>query len=138
MASLEMIDRTKRIDINPYQQHLDKAIFSPVDGLQSITIEGDDVEHFLDWASCDTWRQVIESDLQPLANDLEGKPLLDAFIPLVTFRYQFCVEGRQIQDDATQKLMDRLYTATREWRDAGCDLVDIAGYQIVKGEYLWV
>jgi hypothetical protein len=36
-----------------------------------------------------------------------------------------------MQDEATQALMERLRSETRDWRAAGCDLVDISGRLVV-------
>lgn len=130
MATLEEINRHMEIDIYPYQQDLDKPITFPVENVSPIIIKGDDVGLFLDWASCVPWRRMFEENLQGIAKDSQNRPLLTTWIPLVIFRYQFCGGGRQLQNEVTQKLMDRLYIATREWRDAGTDWVDVSGYFI--------
>jgi len=53
---------------------------------------------------------------------------LATWIPLVTFRERFCSGGRQMQDEGTQALMNRLRTEIWDWSDAGVDTVDVSGY----------
>jgi hypothetical protein len=127
MAQLEQIDQTLPLNITPFQRDLDAPIMRHVDSLERIVLEGDDVAHFLVWAQHPSWRSQFEGDLQSVTNDTQGRKLLTTWLPLVTFREQFCCGGRLMQDPAMEALMDRLRVTTRDWRAAGVDTVDISG-----------
>lgn len=127
VTTLGNIDVSLPIDLYPYQHDLDKTLTSPVETLKPIILCGEDVALFLSWAKQDPWREQFERDLQAIANDAQGRKLLTTWIPLVTFRESFCSGGRQMQNTATQALMERLRLDTREWRAAGVDMVDVSG-----------
>jgi hypothetical protein len=128
MSTLEQIDRNKVLQFEPYQHD---GNYIPVENLDTIIIEGDNVGLFLDWVSGETWRPVLEQELYSMFEDDQG-PLLTTWLPLVTFRNSLCGGGRNMQNTATQKLMDYIVESTRGWRDAGCDEVYISGYLIIK------
>ncbi|HDR9068180.1 TPA: hypothetical protein QDA90_003488 [Burkholderia vietnamiensis] len=128
MSTLDAIDTDKPLTLTGYQHDLDAALTAPVGSLSQISLVGEDAERLLAWAAQPSWRSEFETDLQCIAQDSAGQPLLTTWIPLVTFREDFCAGGRHIQDGATQALMDRLRIEMRGWRDAGADTVDISGY----------
>ena len=126
-VSLKQIDVRLPLDICPTQYDLDVPVTMSVDSVEPIILMGKDVALFLAWAQQEIWRAQLEMELQSVTNDSKGRKLYTTWIPLVTFRESFCVNGRQIQDPATQALMDRLRLASREWRDAGVDTVEVSG-----------
>lgn len=126
MRALEQIDLTLPFEITPMVQDLDAPMIGPVDGLDVIKLSGADTELFISWVKAH-WRAELERDLQSISNDREGRALLSTWMPLVTFRTNLCGGGRQLQDDVMQELMERLRSQTRNWRLAGCDLVDLSG-----------
>lgn len=131
MRTLEDLDLSRPLYLSPYQYDLDASIIVvPVDSLEPIILEGDDVEAFLHWAKIDYWRPRFEEDLQSVAQDSEGHKLLTTWIPLVTFREVFCSGGRHLQEEKTQILMDRLREQTKGWRALEVDTVDVSGYVI--------
>ena len=126
-VTIESIDPAKPITISAFRQDLDHPILHPVDSIEDITIEGNDVKLFLLWLAS-SWRPTIEKDLQSLTDDPHGCPLLTNVVPLVTFRQGICGGGRSLQDLATRNLMERLQAAVRNWRSHEVDIVDITGY----------
>ena len=126
-VSLNQIDVRLPLDICPTQYDLDVPVTMSVATVEPIILMGKDVALFLEWAQQETWRAQLELELQSVTNDSKGRKLYTTWIPLVTFRENFCANGRQIQDPATQALMDRLRLASREWRDAGVDTVELSG-----------
>lgn len=128
MSTLEDIDSARPLMLRAYRHDLDLAAVAPVEPLPAIELLGAEVPTFLHWAAIPGWRWHFEKDLQCLSEDLKGFALLSTQLPLVTIREEFCFGGRQLQDAATQALMDRLRTQMRGWRDAGADIVDICGY----------
>lgn len=127
MARLEDIDQSLPVDLYPYQRDLDAPIMRIVESVEPIILEGDDVVSFMAWATHTSWRTKFEEDMQSVANDAEGRKLLTTWLPLVTFREEFCCGGRHMQDQSMETLMERLRAATRSWREAGVDTVDISG-----------
>lgn len=129
MATLSHIDWSKPLTIDPMQRDLDAPIMRGVSGVETLTLEHEDVARFLDWASSSSWCHWFESDLQGLA-ERNGHALLTTCIPLVIFRYEFCSGGRLMQDAGTRVLMERLIAATREWRAVGVDTVAVSGFHL--------
>lgn len=127
MATLEQIDLSHPLELYPYQHDLDVAFTRPVETEKPIILKGADVELFLSWAKQDGWRHHFEEDLQSVAQDQEGKPLLTTWMPLVTFREHFCLGGRNLQDSDTRILMERIREQTKNWRASQVDTVDISG-----------
>lgn len=134
MATLKQIDVSLSLMLCPCQHDLDGPITRFVESVEPIILDGEDVTLFLAWAQQDGWRGQFEADLQSIANDSLGRKLLTTWMPLVTFRESFCAGGRQMQDPSTQALMERLRAATREWRTAGVDTVDVSGRAIQEKE----
>lgn len=131
MRTLEDLDLSRPLYLSPYQHDLDASIIVvPVDSLEPIILEGDDIEAFLQWAKIDYWRPRFEEDLQSVSQDSEGRQLLTTWIPLVTFREVFCSGGRDLQGEKTKILMDRLREQTKGWRALEVDTVDVSGYVI--------
>ena len=126
--SLDDIDETLPISLFPVQHDLDHPMTDGVVGAETVNLIGDEVRLFLTWAKSPTWRASLEEDMQGIAQTDDGHPLLTTWMPLVTFRETFCGGGRMLQDEATQKMMERLRAASREWRAAGVDTVDISGH----------
>lgn len=131
MRMLDHIDVELPLEIVPMTQDLDVPMIGKTDGLSAIVLQGQDVTTFLNWAKSTGWRGELERDLQSLSMDSQNRKMLSTWMPLVTFRTNFCGGGRQMQDEATQALMERLRFETREWRAAGCDLVDLSGRLVV-------
>jgi len=131
-VGIEDIDPSKAITLTAHQHELDRPISGPVSGLEAIVIQGEDVVRFLAWAKRDTWREMLEDDFQCVACDRDNIDLWSAYIPLVTFREEFCTGGRSLQDELTQALMERLRAAMRSWREAGADTVNVDVYPILK------
>lgn len=127
MATLNDIDRTLPMGFAPRQHDLEVPVMRLVDGIDPIVLAGEDIQLFLDWAGQSAYRESMESDLQCLAMDSQKRDLLTTWLPLVTFRESLCNGGRHLQNSKTQALMERLRMATREWRAAGVDTVDISG-----------
>ncbi|WP_226034341.1 hypothetical protein [Aquitalea palustris] len=100
-----------------------------VEGLHvPLQVAGAEAQTFLAWAGSTGWRRQFERDLQCIAQDEEGQPLLTTWMPLDTFREQFCRQGLAQQDPAIPALMQRLLDATASWAAAGANEVDLSGY----------
>ncbi|TES61107.1 hypothetical protein E2P84_43840 [Burkholderia cepacia] len=129
MSTLEEICTDKPVTLTAYRHDLDLPLTVPVAPLSQISLIGDDASRFLAWAAQPGWRSAFETDLQCIAQDGAGQPLLTTWMPLITFRESFCAGGRQLQDNETRSLMTRLRAEMRAWREAGADTVDVSGYQ---------
>lgn len=129
MGLISEIDRTKAIMLSPFQYHLDNpGHLLSVDDVDPIRLSLSHSQSLIDWiASSSYWRAELERDLQCLAEDLEGHPLLTTWMPLTTFRNVFCSNTAITQD--LPDLSAYLYRSTRHWRDAGVEVVDITAFK---------
>ncbi|MEF1301558.1 hypothetical protein [Vibrio parahaemolyticus] len=131
MAVLTQIDQSKPIDLCPYQFDLESAAhLRPVESVEPITLTGRDVELFLGWCGTQSWKGFLEEDLQCLAVDSSGNPLLTTWMPLVVFRYRFTQDTACLKCDETKAMLKRLFDLSLTWRDAGVDTVDINGRRL--------
>ncbi len=132
MAILESIDSNKPFFIEPAQHDLDKQNSTLcMASVPTIELQGQDAQTFYNWVK-DHWRETFERDLQGLATCTVNGPLLTTWLPLVTFRHEICCYGQPRENPVYAELMDRLWKLTREWRDAGVDLVYLSGCNIKK------
>lgn len=129
MLTIETINPGDKIFIDPYQYDLDGEgrHLRPVEGLDYIALDGEDVRTFLAWVS-NSWREDFECDLQGLCEDADGRPLLTTSLPLVDFREDYCTRRPEGMDEATIQMLVELRDLTREWRGEGVDTVCISGY----------
>lgn len=93
-----------------------------------LLLAGIEAQTFLVWAGSAGWRRSFERDLQCIAQDKAGKPLLTTWMSLDTFREQFCRQGLAQPNPAIQDLMQYLLDATAGWAAAGANEVDLSGY----------
>ena len=124
---LEQLDVSRPLELQA--RHNTGFLSDLVEGLHApLLVAGAEAHAFLDWAGSANWRSQFERDLQCIAEDEAGNPLLTSWMPLVTFREQFCRQGLGQQDPVIQALMQRLLDATAGWAAAGANQVDLSGY----------
>ncbi|WP_122665110.1 hypothetical protein [Pseudomonas viridiflava] len=127
MATLECIDRSGPVLIDPCQYDLDSwVILKPVPGVQPIELSGQEAKTFYQWVG-KFWRTEFQKDLQGIATHVTHGDLLTTWIPLVTLREDMCCRSTPREDNDLCELLDKLRLLTREWRAAGVDTVCISG-----------
>jgi len=95
----------------------------PIEGL-TFEVNGVRAKAILDWLSeHPRWRREIESTLQCLAQDLEGRPLLTAFMQIDKFE--------ELADElAGSGLLPGFREIVAHWRERGATSGYIDGYRI--------
>lgn len=130
--TIEQISLEHPVILSPYFHDLDSPSLLPAEKVEPIELSIDETALFVEWLSIPTWRSNAEEELQSIAQDAEGKPLLTTWMPLVTFRESFCSGGRNTQPEAMRTLMEKLRELTRGWRSCLVDTVDISGVLVLK------
>lgn len=130
--TIEQISLEHPVILSPYFHDLDSPSLLPAEKVEPIELSIDETALFVEWLFIPTWRSKAEEELQSIAQDAEGKPLLTTWMPLVTFRESFCSGGRNTQPEAMRTLMEKLRELTRGWRSCLVDTVDISGVLVLK------
>ncbi|WP_210498868.1 hypothetical protein [Vibrio crassostreae] len=132
MRTIEELDDGKVIELIGYQYYLDNPAHSTyVKDLEPIFLTPQEAKVFIGWAKSCYYRRALEEDLQSIANDKDGNPLLTTWVPLTTFRNHMCFATSQSPSE-TKKLLKSLYDRTITWRDKGVEEVVFHFY--IKGK----
>lgn len=129
MATIEQLDITGPVILDPYQYDLDRPVISqPVEDVLQIRLEGEEASTFFAWVST-YWRAEFERDLQGLWTSDELGPMKTTWLPLVTLREDLCVRETPQSDLRVRELLEKLRTLMRSWRGAGVDTVYISAVE---------
>ncbi len=128
MANLEQIDTSRPLFLTAMQGSY--TSLEPMD-LDTVTLTGAEASLFLACAA-GMARTLFEFDLQSVANDRDGRPLLSAWPGVMSFG-SFCRYARD-ESQSAELLFSRLCATAHQWRLAGCNYVDITGYLRQPGE----
>lgn len=128
--TLEDIDRRMPVSFSAWKQDAERPITSHAEGTQPVQLAGHGAAAFLALASASAWRVQIEADLQLLAVDRDGQPLLSSFMPLSAFLDN--LRSIELGDGGAEFVhaLDRLRAVAGSWACAGADLVCFDGYLV--------
>ena len=129
MATFDQIDDTKPLSFAPMQYDLDTpSHMFQVPVIENVVLTADDAKALLEFIkSSDFWREALERDLQSVSEDADGNPYITTWMPLTTFRNNFC--SNIAINNEIPEIAKRLFKVTRAWRDAGCEIVDFSFYK---------
>ena len=118
-----------QITLEPFKMNLDVCGMSQyMDDINKITLSVADSALFIEHSK--SLRDLIEHELQffEYDNDDGNLIVLNAIVPLVTFRHKFCnsltASGHQAQ--LISDLLERLFDNTRTWCEHGADIICIS------------
>lgn len=119
-----------QITLEPFKMNLDVCGMSQyMEDVSKITLSVADSALFIEHSK--SLRDLIEHELQffEYDNDDDGSLIvLNAIVPLVTFRHKFCnsltASGQQSQ--LVSDLLERLFDNTRIWCELGADIICIS------------
>lgn len=126
--TLDDIDRRMPVTFSAWKQDAGKLITSHAVGTQPVQFEGAAAAAFMALASASVWRSQIEADLQCLASDRDGRPLLSSFMPLAAFSARLRTFEPGDENAELEGVFSRLRAVADAWACVSADLVCFEGY----------
>lgn len=133
MNSLDDFDDTKPIWFSAFSFSSDELSLRPCSGIIPIYLSQDEAKHFLAYCyKSEFWRQKFEENIHSHPSDIEGEILIETWLPLNEFRFDFCCSKQHVVDLYAAHVLIKVFDLSRGFLKSGCDCIYISGFRKVS------